>query len=177
VQVVVTGAGGRTGGLVAKKLIERKESYDFVGIVRSEEGAEKLREFGACEDSIVVGDILSDDGADVLASAFEGADRLVICTSAVPKIKPLSLIPVFLAKLFKKEGVRPKFTFKKDQMPEQIDWLGQKLQIDIAKKAGVEKCVLVGSMGGTDRSNFLNTIGDGNILVSVQKWSLKGFVD
>lgn len=44
----------------------------------------------------------------------------VIATSAVPKIKPLSLIPVMLAKLFKKEGVRPQFTFKEDQMPEQV---------------------------------------------------------
>lgn len=165
----MTGAGGRTGGFVAKKLLERKETYDFVGFVRSEESADKLRDFGAREDNIVVGDMLADNGASLLASACEGADRLVICTSAVPKIKPLSLIPVFLAKLFKKEGVRPKFTFKKGQMPEQIDWLGQKLQIDIAKEAGVGKCVLVGSMGGMDRNNFLNTIGDGNILVSKQK--------
>lgn len=34
----------------------------------------------------------------------------------MPKIKPLSLIPVLLAKLFKKEGVRPQFTFKEDQV-------------------------------------------------------------
>jgi hypothetical protein len=43
----------------------------------------------------------------------------VIATSAVPKIKPLSLIPVMLAKITKKEGVRPQFTFKENQMPEQ----------------------------------------------------------
>ena len=39
------------------------------------------------------------------------------------------------------------------------------MQIDAAKAAGVKKVVLIGSMGGTDRSNFLNTIGGGNILV------------
>jgi uncharacterized protein YbjT (DUF2867 family) len=50
-------------------------------------------------------------------------------------------------------------------MPEQVDWIGQKMQIDAAKKNGVEKVVLVGSMGGTQKDNFLNTIGDGNILV------------
>lgn len=60
----------------------------------------------------------------------------VIATSAVPKIKPLSLIPVLLAKLTGKQGVRPQFTFKADQFPEQIDWLGQKAQIDAAKAAG-----------------------------------------
>jgi len=93
------------------------------------------------------------------------ADKLVICTSAVPEIIKLSLIPVIFAKIFRREGVRPKFTFKKDQTPEQVDWLGQKMQIDSAKKRGVKKVVLVGSMGGTQKDNFLNTIGDGNILV------------
>lgn len=61
----------------------------------------------------------------------------VIATSAVPKIKPLSLIPVLLAKLTGKQGVRPQFTFKADQFPEQIDWQGQKAQIDAAKAAGL----------------------------------------
>lgn len=50
-------------------------------------------------------------------------------------------------------------------MPEQIDWIGQKMQIDAAKSSGVKKVVIVGSMGGTQSDNFLNTIGDGNILV------------
>ena len=31
-------------------------------------------------------------------------------------------------------------------MPEQVDWIGQKMQIDAAKRAGVKKVVLVGSM-------------------------------
>jgi nucleoside-diphosphate-sugar epimerase len=49
--------------------------------------------------------------------------------------------------------------------PVQIDWLGQKAQIEAAKAAGIKKVVIVSSMGGTDRDNFLNTIGGGNILV------------
>jgi hypothetical protein len=32
--------------------------------------------------------------------------------------------------------------------PTQIDWLGQKVQIDAAKAAGVKQVVLVSSMGG-----------------------------
>jgi uncharacterized protein YbjT (DUF2867 family) len=46
----------------------------------------------------------------------------------------------------------------------QVDWEGQKLQIDAAKKAGVRKVVLISSMGGTDPHHFLNEIGGGNIL-------------
>lgn len=139
-QVVVTGAGGRTGALVMKKLLERSDDYEAVGIVRSDKSAKQLREWGAGDEQIFIGDILAEGGEAVLAEALKGADKLVVCTSAVPKIKPLSLVPVILAKIFKKEGVRPKFTFKADQMPEQIDWLGQKMQFDVAKAAGVDKC-------------------------------------
>jgi nucleoside-diphosphate-sugar epimerase len=42
----------------------------------------------------------------------------------------------------------------------QIDWLGQKVQIDAAKAAGVKQVVLVSSMGGTDPNHFLNKMGD-----------------
>ena len=148
-----------------RKLLERSDEYEAVGVVRSDKAAAQLREWGAGESQIVNGDLLGAGGAAALAAALEGADRLVIATSAVPKIKPLSLVPVLLAKLFRREGVRPKFTFKAGQMPEQIDWVGQKMQVDAAAAAGVQKVVLVGSMGGTDRANFLNTIGDGDILV------------
>jgi uncharacterized protein YbjT (DUF2867 family) len=82
----------------------------------------------------------------------------------VPVIKKLSLIPVLLAKLTGKQGVRPQFTFKADQAPKEIDWEAAKAQIDSAKAAGVKKFVFVGSMGGTQADNFLNTIGDGRIL-------------
>lgn len=225
----------------------------------------------------------------------------VIATSAVPKIKPLSLIPVMLAKVTGKQGVSPQFTFKvwgpalpclpvpapalpcpspalpcpapprpptflccsvqglaqqrvrcqpcdvqADQYPEQIDWEGQRAQIDAAKAAGgqpaveggsvsamgrpggtagwrssdggrqqqqqeqqragsqrssptwtsmqpalqfplpppsrtplrllcpvavagVRKVIIVSSMGGTQKDNFLNTLGNGNILVRARR--------
>ena len=51
----------------------------------------------------------------------------------------------------------------------QIDWLGQKAQIDAAKEAGVKKVVLISSMGGTDESNPLNKLGNGNILIWKRK--------
>lgn len=162
--VIITGAGGRTGQLVMKKLLQQPQ-YNPVGVVRSEQSAAKLKGYGASDEQILMCDILGQDGEATLDKAMENADKLVICTSAVPEIVKLSLIPVIFAKIFGREGVRPKFTFKNDQSPEQVDWMGQKIQIDAARKNGLSKVVLVGSMGGTQSDNFLNTIGDGNILV------------
>ena len=51
----------------------------------------------------------------------------------------------------------------------QIDWLGQKAQIDAAKEAGVKKVVLISSMGGTDENHPLNKLGNGNILIWKRK--------
>ncbi len=62
------------------------------------------------------------------------------------------------------KGVTPDFTWKAGQEPEQVDWLGQKAQVDAAKAAGVKKIVVCGSMGGTDPNHPLNKLGGGNIL-------------
>eukprot|EP00887_Chlorella_sp_A99_P000270 scaffold13.g270.t1 len=138
VVVVVTGAGGRTGSLIFKQLLAQPAQFAPHGVVRSDKSAEALRGAGVSDAQLVVGDLLH-EGEAVLARAMAGADALVIATSAVPKIQPLSLIPVLLAKLTGKQGVRPEFTFKDGQMPEQIDW------------------------------QILNTIGNGNILVWKRK--------
>ncbi len=42
----------------------------------------------------------------------------------------------------------------------QVDWLGQKAQVDAARSAGIKKVVVVSSMGGTDKDNNLNKLGD-----------------
>lgn len=58
-----------------------------------------------------------------------------------------------------------KFKYKAGQYPEKVDYIGQKKQIDFAKKLGVKHIVLVSSMGVLDPTNFLNEIGkdkDGN---------------
>lgn len=47
----------------------------------------------------------------------------------------------------------------------QVDFGGQKRQFDAAKAAGVSHVVVVSSMGGTQRDNTLNQLGNGNILV------------
>lgn len=151
--VLVTGAGGRTGQIVYQKLKERTEQFIARGLVRTEESKEKI----GGDDDVFVGDIRD---AESLIPAVQGIDALVILTSAVPKIKP-GFDP--------SKGERPEFYFEDGAYPEQIDWIGQKNQIDAAKVVGVKQIVLVGSMGGTDLNNPLNNIGNGKILVWKRK--------
>ncbi|KAM7526354.1 hypothetical protein LguiA_016256 [Lonicera macranthoides] len=151
--VLVTGAAGRTGQIVYKKLKERPDQYIGRGLVRTEESKEKI---GSADD-VFIGDIRD---ADSIVPAVQGIDALVILTSAVPKMKP-GFDP--------NKGERPEFYFEDGSYPEQVDWIGQKNQIDVAKAAGVKQIVLVGSMGGTDLNNPLNKLGNGNILVWKRK--------
>ncbi|KAA8518915.1 hypothetical protein F0562_016311 [Nyssa sinensis] len=151
--VLVTGAGGRTGQIVYMKLKERSDQYVGKGLVRTEESKEKI---GGADD-VFIGDIRD---ADSIVPAIQGIDALIILTSAVPKMKP-GFDP--------SKGERPEFYFEDGAYPEQVDWIGQKNQIDAAKAAGVKQIVLVGSMGGTDLKNPLNSLGNGNILVWKRK--------
>ncbi|TVU44358.1 hypothetical protein EJB05_03795, partial [Eragrostis curvula] len=151
--VLVTGAGGRTGQIVYNKLKERSEQFVARGLVRSEESKQKI---GGADD-VYIADIRD---ADRLAPALQGADALIILTSAVPKMKP-GFDPT--------KGGRPEFYYEDGMYPEQVDWIGQKNQIDAAKAAGVRHIVLVGSMGGTNPNHPLNSLGNGNILVWKRK--------
>ncbi|XP_023518926.1 uncharacterized protein At5g02240-like [Cucurbita pepo subsp. pepo] len=151
--VLVTGAGGRTGQLVYKKLKERSDQYVARGLVRTEESKQSI---GGADD-LFVGDIRN---ADTLGPAIQGIDALIILTSAVPKMKP-GFDPT--------KGGRPEFYFEDGAYPEQVDWIGQRNQIDTAKAAGVKQIVLVGSMGGTNINHPLNSLGNGNILVWKRK--------
>ncbi|CAF1868285.1 unnamed protein product [Brassica oleracea] len=151
--VLVTGAGGRTGQIVYKKLKERSDQFVARGLVRTKESKEKI----GGEDEVFVGDIRDPES---IAPAVQGIDALVILTSAVPKMKP-GFDP--------SKGERPEFYFEEGAYPEQVDWIGQKNQIDAAKAAGIKQIVLVGSMGGTNINNPLNSIGNANILVWKRK--------
>lgn len=162
-KVLVTGAGGKTGGLVFKNLLE-KEGFEAVGMVRGEKSANKLKKVigGSISGNgkIVFGDI-SDPAS--LETAMQGCDALVIATSAVPKILPLSIAKVLFAKAFGKllnlPPGRPEFKWEPNGQPELVDWIGQKNQIDLAKKLKLKQVVVVSSMGGSQADNFLNTIG------------------
>jgi hypothetical protein len=87
------------------------------------QSAKKLRKAlgeAAEKAQIAVGDVKD---AATLTNVMQGMDSVVLCTSAVPKIKVLSLLPVFLNKLRKalgKEPARPKFTFGPGGIPEQV---------------------------------------------------------
>ncbi|CAM9381198.1 unnamed protein product [Chrysoparadoxa australica] len=164
-KVLVTGAGGRTGAIVVEKLME-KEGYNPVGFVHSEKSAKKLRKQFGKEFEVIVGDVMD---ADAVSKACEGMDSVVLCTSAVPKPVISSIFKVLFNKyiLRKADAGVPKFTFP--QTPEDVDYTGALNQINGAKAAGVKKFVFLSSMGGTQPDNFLNTLGDGNILLWKRK--------
>ena len=151
-RVLVTGATGRTGSLVLQKLRDEPDKFEAVGLARSQV---KIEEIFNSTEGFVIGDIKD---KSTLSSAISGCNALVILTSAVPKmITPPS------------QGQRPEFEFAPGGLPEEVDWVGQKNQIDIAETAGVQHIILVGSMGGTNPNHPLNRMGNGNILIWKRK--------
>lgn len=156
-KVLVTGAGGRTGKLVFKKLKDDYADVAPLGLARSAKAAKALKAAGAAGDEVVAADV-ADEAA--LAEAMAGCDAVVLCTSAVPAIRKRSLVKLMVKKLLRRPDVgRPEFSFPPGGTPEEVDWLGARKQIDAAKAAGVSHFVFVSSMGGTQPENFLNTIG------------------
>ena len=151
-KVLVTGATGRTGSIVMQKMRQQSEVFDVIGFARSEE---KIKEIFGSSEGFFIGDIADKSG---LETALTGCDALVIVTSAMPKMKAPP-----------KEGERPEFYFEPGGMPEEVDWNGQKNQIDIAIKLGIKHIVLVGSMGGTNINHPLNKLGNGNVLIWKRK--------
>jgi uncharacterized protein YbjT (DUF2867 family) len=157
--VLVTGAGGKTGRLVLQKLLQRP-AFTAVGLVRTEQSKETLIKEGIPAESIVIGNICQKEDMD---NVCQGMDAMIICTSATP------------APTGEKtpEG-RPVFGFPNGQ-PEEVDWIGQKNQIDAAKKHGLKHVVICSSMGGTNPENPLNKLGlsedgkGGNILLWKRK--------
>lgn len=149
--VLVTGATGRTGSIVVRKLLQQPEQFAVRAFGRSRNKAEEM--FDA-ELPVFVGDIRK---PETLKSAIAGCDALVILTSAMPQMQGMS------------ESGQPQMGFPPDEMPEAIDYHGQVNQIEAAKAAGVAHIVLVGSMGGTDENHMLNRIGNANILIWKRK--------
>lgn len=166
-QVLVTGAGGRTGTIVVRKLLERGSAFKVRAMVRSEASEQSLRsQIGESLSSsmqVVHGDVQNKESLD---GAFKDIEAVIIVTSAMPQIDKLSLVKVIGVKLFTLGQVsrRPDFYYAEGQSPEHIDWVGQRNQIDTAKAAGVKHIVLVSSMAGTLPDHFLNANMDNIVL-------------
>eukprot|EP00933_Yihiella_yeosuensis_P004749 TRINITY_DN109158_c0_g1_i1.p1 TRINITY_DN109158_c0_g1~~TRINITY_DN109158_c0_g1_i1.p1 ORF type:complete len:333 (+),score=72.69 TRINITY_DN109158_c0_g1_i1:34-999(+) len=156
-RILVTGAGGRTGSHVVDKL-SKAGRYDVRALVHSEKSkAALLKKVEMLNPrNVFVADIESKDS---IAAAFAGVSAVIVVTSAVPKLKLWSLIPFLFGKLFGRKG-KLKFTWKGGK-PEQVDWEGQRNQFDLANEAKAKQVVLVGTMTGTQKDSFLNSIGDG----------------
>ncbi|MBL1208538.1 SDR family oxidoreductase [Geminocystis sp. GBBB08] len=151
-KVLITGATGRTGSLVVKKLQLDDHNWQVIPFAKSKK---KAQEIFTSTEGFIFGNILSSKD---LAIATQGCNGLIILTSAVPKM----IAPP-------QEGKPPEFDFEENGKPEEVDWLGQKNQIDAAKNAGIEHIILVGSMGGTNENHPLNRLGNGNILIWKRK--------
>jgi len=145
-RVAVTGAGGQTGQLAFRKMLARPEAFAPLGIVRTEQSKTALVEDGVPAECVVVADV-TDPAA--IADAMADCAALIIATSAKPA--PTGATDEATG--------RPVFGFPNGQ-PEQVDWLGQKAQIDAAAACGPDTHVVIcSSMGGTDPSNMLNGLG------------------
>ena len=159
-KVLVTGAGGKTGRIVLQKLLDRP-GFEPTGVVRTETSKQSLLQVVPTDAKILVANVCD---AAAMEKACQNMDALVICTSATPA--PTGEM---------KDG-RPVFGFPNGQ-PKQVDWMGQKNQIDAAKQAGsISHVVICSSMGGTNPENPLNKFGQsdddadaGNILLWKRK--------
>lgn len=169
-KVLVTGASGKTGRLVFEALLEDPSKFEARALVRSAKSAKTLMKqvSGTGLNQILICDVtqLAENPDYAVPSGLEGCEAMIICTSAMPVIDKISLAkallqaPINMIRRKKAIDFRSfKFGWKGGQYPEKVDYEGQKAQIDLAKKLRIKHVVVVGSMGGTDPNNFLNSIG------------------
>jgi NAD(P)H-binding len=170
IQVLVSGASGRTGQLVFSALLQDAR-FAPKALVRSPTSAKKLQKALPATglDQILICDVTTLPGNDLkqsLPTVWEGCHAMVICTSAVPTISKVSLVKAFLKipwNLIRgKKAIDFRsfqFVWQNQQYPELVDYYGQVAQIDLAKQLHIQHVVVVGSMGGTDPKNFLNNVG------------------
>merc|ERR1712050_627197 len=167
-KVVVTGAGGRTGELVLKKLLASPEQFQAVGTARTEASAKQVTAKTGAE--CIILNVTEDN--DEQKHALHDVDVLVVCSSATPKPDYLKLLGVLCQKYCLCQpdaNMTSAFSYLTGGMPEQVDWEGGRRLIQLAKDARVKHVIYVGSMGGTKPDSFLNKMGGGNILLWKRK--------
>lgn len=156
VRVVVTGASTSVGYLVFKKLLKSKTFFP-VGLVRDKAGCRELKRLGVGEEQIRIGDITD---RTTLKGVFDGANKVVLCTSARPRKTWWFRIVNFLLKLIGRDrpATGKDLYYPSKQDPYNVDFVGQKNVIDACLDAKVDHIVMLGNMGGY-RGSKLNAIG------------------
>jgi uncharacterized protein YbjT (DUF2867 family) len=178
--VLVSGASGRTGSLVFEQLLNDPR-FTPKALVRS--GKKLRKQFpGADLNSIVVCDVTKLDD-DPLPAGLEECESMIICTSAVPVVSKFSIakailkVPLNLIRRKKVLDFRSLgFTWKNKGYPEIVDYQGQVAQIKLAQKLRMKQVIIVSSMGGTQPSNYLNSVGkkpDGSGNGDILLWKRK----
>lgn len=186
VRVLVTGAAGKTGRIVLSKLGHDRR-YEPKGLFRTEKSARSIVKSDATIhlEHVVVADVTSstflqdlsggtigketnDDASESSNSSngLENLEAMIICTSAVPRIRKRSLAAMLVKapwRALKGESLMDvhsmRFAWKHGGYPEKVDYKGQIAQIDLAKQLGIPHVILISSMGGTNPDNFLNSVG------------------
>eukprot|EP00533_Pseudo-nitzschia_delicatissima_P013005 CAMPEP_0197272550 /NCGR_PEP_ID=MMETSP1432-20130617/10056_1 /TAXON_ID=44447 /ORGANISM="Pseudo-nitzschia delicatissima, Strain UNC1205" /LENGTH=394 /DNA_ID=CAMNT_0042738111 /DNA_START=140 /DNA_END=1324 /DNA_ORIENTATION=+ len=186
VRVLVTGAAGNTGRIVLSKLGHDRR-YEPKGLFRTEKSARSIVKSDATIhlEHVVVADVTSstflqdlsggtigketnDDASESSNSSngLENLEAMIICTSAVPRIRKRSLVAMLVKapwRALKGESLMDvhsmRFAWKHGGYPEKVDYKGQIAQIDLAKQLGIPHVILISSMGGTNPDNFLNSVG------------------
>jgi hypothetical protein len=116
-------------------------------LVRDTKGYQALKDIGAKDDQIQICDITK---KSMLHGLFNGAQKCVICSTAVPKLKLSYKLRNGIRNILGKH-IEPSpndFYYPKNQTPYHVDFLGQKNVIDECSKAQIDQIVLLGNMGG-----------------------------
>ena len=100
------------------------------------------------------------------SNGLENMEAMIICTSAVARIRKRSLATMLVKLPWRALRGEPlmdihsmRFAWKHGGYPEKVDYHGQIAQIDLAKRLGIPHVILVSSMGGTNPDNFINSVG------------------
>jgi uncharacterized protein YbjT (DUF2867 family) len=146
--VLVTGATGRTGKLVIESL--KKHGIKARAFVRNREKAQDL----GADVEIAEGDLMD---PEALEEAVQGCRAIIITSSAGVQRK------------MNEAGGPPEFFYMPGNRPAQIDYAGQVLLVEAAKRHGVEHIVQVSTIAVTNPDHFLNKMGGGRTL----EWKLR----
>ena len=158
-KVIVTGAGGQTGQSLFRQLLALPEEFEPLGLVRTPESKSALVESGVPSNNVAVVDVTDAKAIESAIQQFttstddnnneEGCSPLAaFCIATSAKPKPTGEMDA--------ESGRPVFGFP-DGSPEEVDWIGQKQQIDACPEG--THIVVCSSMGGTNPANPLNAFG------------------